>query len=390
MPSVVHDENFNEMSAESGLRKRKSAVERSEKPSFRKSSKNDNCAPSLSDPSWYLTPDGKKKVAAPLFFVIWQKEISLAAILSFIIAMFIPGLRDFARPFLFLSYERPDGLYGKGIKDVAFTTYWIILFTYARAAFMDYICRPFIVWYGVRRRKTVVRFCEQAWCFVYYFTSWLLSLYLYRTGGYWADERLLFVDYPQRFNTALFKWYYLTQLSFWLQQFVVLHIEERRADHWQMFGHHVITSSLVGLSYLFNITHVGNAILYLFDFSDFILSGSKMMKYMNFGRICDYAFVSFMLSWVYTRHYLYSRIVSVVIHHLPTIIGGLRLDLASGFLFNRPIYYNFIFLLVFLQVLVYLWFAMIVKVAFRVVTGAGAVDSRSDDEGGDQKTAQSP
>ena len=54
------------------------------------------------------------------------------------------------------------------------------------------------------------------------------------------------------------KEYILTQLAFRLQQIVVINIEERRKDHWQMFTLHVITVSLIYASYRYHHTRVGD------------------------------------------------------------------------------------------------------------------------------------
>ena len=64
------------------------------------------------------------------------------------------------------------------------------------------------------------------------------------------------------------KWYYLVQFSFWLQQIVIVNIEERRRDHWQMFSHHIITCILMFTSYGYHQTKVGNMILCLMDVVD--------------------------------------------------------------------------------------------------------------------------
>lgn len=48
--------------------------------------------------------------------------------------------------------------------------------------------------------------------------------------------------------------------------------------------------------------------------------------------------------------------------------------------YNWRIKYGFLGLLMALQVLTLIWFGMIVKVAYGVITGKGAQDSRSDDE----------
>ena len=45
----------------------------------------------------------------------------------------------------------------------------------------------------------------------------------------------------------------------------------------------------------------------------------------------------------------------------------------------------FVFMLLFLQGLLVIWFGMIIGVAYRVLSGKGAEDSRSDDEGDDEE-----
>lgn len=78
-------------------------------------------------------------------------------------------------------------------------------------------------------------------------------------------------QYPTSAMTGLFKFYYLAQFAFWLQQIVVVHIEDRRKDHWQMFTHHIITSLLMLMSYGWYQTKVGNVILCIMDVVDIIL-----------------------------------------------------------------------------------------------------------------------
>lgn len=70
---------------------------------------------------------------------------------------------------------------------------------------------------------------------------------------------------------GLFKWYYLVQFAFWLQQIFVINIEERRKDHYQMLAHHFITCSLMACSYVYHMTRVGNIILIMMDFVDILL-----------------------------------------------------------------------------------------------------------------------
>ena len=91
-------------------------------------------------------------------------------------------------------------------------------------------------------------------------------------GPYWFDLEQLWTDWPVREIRGLFKWYYLAQIAFWLQQIFVLFIEERRKDHWQMFAHHIITCILLAASYLYHMMRVGHVILCIMDVIDILLS----------------------------------------------------------------------------------------------------------------------
>jgi acyl-CoA-dependent ceramide synthase len=83
--------------------------------------------------------------------------------------------------------------------------------------------------------------------------------------------RNLWTDWPNRELPGLTKLYLLAQLAFWLQQIMVINIEERRKDHWQMFSHHIITSSLIIGCYAYHQTRVGILILVLMDVVDLFL-----------------------------------------------------------------------------------------------------------------------
>src|ERR1700753_1436149 len=89
---------------------------------------------------------------------------------------------------------------------------------------------------------------------------------------YWFNLRELWTNFPTRSMTGVVKWYYLVQLAFWLQQIVVVNIEERRKDYAQMFTHHIFTSALLIMSYGCYQTLVGIVILCLMDIGDVLLA----------------------------------------------------------------------------------------------------------------------
>ena len=289
---------------------------------------------------------------------------------------------------------------------------------------MTYILHPFAALCGVRKASKKTRFVEQAWLFVYYTIFWTLGMYIYCTSEYFLNLPKLWEDFPVRHMDTLFKHYYLIQFAFWLQQIVVVNIEERRKDHWQMFTHHIVTCLLLTTSYGYYQTRVGNLILCVMDIVDVTLPAAKMLKYAGFERACDFAFGVFMISWVLARHIAYLAICWSV--HFDTravmtfgcydsITGertsttpppDSRFVLEAGpdgsippggteiwtnivqpyaypgetVCYNNNMSHLFLALLLFLQGITILWFTMILRVAWRVVKGQGADEVRSDDE----------
>lgn len=211
--------------------------------------------------------------------------------------------------------------------------------------------------------------------------------------------------WPARELAASTKYYYLVEFAFWLQQLVVVNIEERRKDHLQMFTHHVITCSLILTSYCYHFTPVGNVILCLMDVVDLFLPLAKIFKYLNFRLLCDITFGVFMITWFVARHIFYMAVCWSLYSHLPAEIkygcyrgsgsdiqGPLPYPKGYGYLFQpfiKPdglvcastgITRLFLWGLLALQGILLIWLAMIVKVAYKVICGDGADDVRSDDE----------
>jgi len=92
---------------------------------------------------------------------------------------------------------------------------------------------------------------------------------------HWLNLKELWTGWPNRELDGGMKWYYLVQFAFWQQQILVVNIEERRKDHWQMLSHHVVTCILMFTSYGYHQTKVGNLILCLMDVVDVTLAASR-------------------------------------------------------------------------------------------------------------------
>ena len=191
----------------------------------------------------------------------------------------------------------------------------------------------------------------------------------------------LYLHWPNHNMTAGFKKYYLISMGFWFQQVFVLHIEKRRKDHYQMLSHHIITCCLMVGSYNYYYFRIGHIILMIMDSVDILFSGAKILRYLGYSKLCDLMFFCFLMSWIILRHGLYNYLY----YHAWTKASSLMPDAKCipGVLQRRcwtnTVINTFLGLLGGLQIITIVWMYLIAKVAYRVVTGQGAEDVRSDE-----------
>lgn len=91
--------------------------------------------------------------------------------------IFFPRARSRTTKFLQMSYYNPvTKQYGCGTDDLPFVMLWTIIFTGLRVAVMEYLLDPLARLGGIKSRKGLNRFKEQAWLVVYYSASWSLGM----------------------------------------------------------------------------------------------------------------------------------------------------------------------------------------------------------------------
>ncbi|KAG6821233.1 hypothetical protein H0H93_002343 [Arthromyces matolae] len=205
--------------------------------------------------------------------------------------------------------------------------------------------------------RSVLRFAEQGWSVVYYTLQWSYGLYIHHNlPTELLEPSALWKDYPHIPLAGPLKFYYLTQAAFYLHQVLILNAEERRKDHYQMMTHHVITIFLVATSYFMNFTRVGCVIMVLMD-------------------CCD----------------IFLPVVGKNDTDTARLIVPFTWSAEDGRFFSHSARMVFVVLLCALQALQIVWFGMICRVAWRVLTTAsGASDVRSEDESALQVDSQTP
>lgn len=334
-----------------------------------------------------------------------------------------PRARSRTTKFFHMSYYNADSnMYGCGTDDLPFVIFWTVVFTGLRVAVMDYLLDPLARLGGIRTKKGLDRFKEQAWLIVYYTGSWSLGMYIMYHSDFWLNLHGIWEGWPFREVDGLFKWYYLVQWGFWIQQILVVNLEEKRKDYAQMLTHHIFTTALMFLSYGYYHMRVGTVILCIMDFVDIILPTAKLLKYMGYSTACDIAFGVFVISWMLTRHVFYMMVCWSIYAYAPVDMapgcyfsdessnqthfipasdtaafeahGGNNIwsnllkaynDRTGPICWNPSLRYYFLALLITLQVFCCIWFGTISKVVYKVLSGAPADDLRSDDEGGEEE-----
>ncbi|PLB47553.1 longevity-assurance protein 1 [Aspergillus steynii IBT 23096] len=296
---------------------------------------------------------------------------------------------------IFLSYPQapttPDGpvMYGKGPKDIAFVSFYMIVLSFTREFIMQRVIRPMAIYCGIRSKGKTARFMEQVYTAMYFSIFGPFGLYVMSKSNIWYfNTTAMFEGFPHREHTALFKSYYLLQASYWAQQAIVLllQLEKPRKDYMELVGHHIITLALIALSYRFHFTYMGIAVYITHDVSDFFLATSKTLNYLDHFITVPY-FGLFVVMWIYLRHYLNLKILWAVLTEFRTV-GPFELNWETQQYKCWISQYITFALLASLQAVNLFWLFLILRILKNYIFNSITKDERSDDEDEEEEEAQ--
>ncbi|GAA5986529.1 hypothetical protein JCM11641_005229 [Rhodosporidiobolus odoratus] len=356
--------------------------------------------PAVKPPKW-TTPTG------PLAWLVKPSktlQIILAAAATWAaLDKFYDGINPLT-PFLFISYPLPhetgDGdvqRYGKGQLDLAFLSFYIIVFSFFRQSITEYLIRPLAHNLGLKSESKVVRFMEQAYAVVYFSASGAFGLYVMsKQPTWWYETKHFWLEYPHWRMDGALKTYYLLQFSYWLQQMIILvmGLEKPRSDFKELVIHHIVTLWLVGWSYMINLTLIGTAVFVSMDLPDICLAFSKCLNYLDLQRTSEGSFVIFLVIWHYMRHYLNIRILQSVWNEFDLIPAVWRSWTSTkgwwlfyGFGSGEIPYwmkYQIFAPILALQLVNSFWSYLIWRILFRMIRGQNATDVREEGEDDDE------
>ncbi|EEB07738.2 sphingosine N-acyltransferase Lac1 [Schizosaccharomyces japonicus yFS275] len=292
---------------------------------------------------------------------------------------------SFVRHGIFLSYRVPGTndpvMYGKGPKDFVFCLFYALFFAFTREFLMQEILEPIGRHFKVLKPGKLKRFSEQAYTLIYFSIVGCWGLYLMYTTDLWFfNTDAFWTNYPHKTHFASFKAFYLIEAAYWIQQAFVLllQLEKPRKDYKELVFHHILTLSLISLSYYFHFTWIGVATFITMDVSDVFLALTKVLNYIN-TPLVYVSFATFIFIWFFMRHYQIFRFMHALLTTMKTI-GPFELDWAAGQYKCWISQYITFGLFVCLQLINGFWSIFIIRIALRAIFSHEARDERSDDE----------
>ncbi|KAG6399942.1 hypothetical protein SASPL_141428 [Salvia splendens] len=225
------------------------------------------------------------------------------------------------------------------------------------------------------RKKKIRKFKESAWKCVYFLSAEILALsvtynepWFTKTKHFWEGPGNQ--TWPKQKYKLKLKGLYMYTGGFYVYSiFALILWEMRRSDFWVSMGHHVVSSTLIILSYILRFGRVGSMVLALHDATDVFLEIGKMSKYSGAEALASCSFVMFVLLWIILRLIYYPFwILWSTSYELIEYLDKETLRVEG------PIYYYvFNTLLFYLLVLHVYWWVLMFRMLVAQIKAGGAV-----------------
>ncbi|KAG6518645.1 hypothetical protein ZIOFF_022125 [Zingiber officinale] len=175
----------------------------------------------------------------------------------------------------------------------------------------------------------IIKSCESMWKLTYYASVQIWVISIIKQEPWSLNTKEYFKGWPNQELKSSLMLFYMCQCGFYIYSIVALIAwETRRKDFSIMMSHHIITSILIGYSYITRCAviwffRIGTIILALHDTSDVFMESAKLFKYSGMEMAASFLFGLFAVSWFLLR----------LIYFPFWIIKSSRLSSAPGLLF---------------------------------------------------------
>ncbi|OMH85935.1 Sphingosine N-acyltransferase lag1 [Zancudomyces culisetae] len=301
-------------------------------------------------------------------------------LLAFIYFGYYSGYSSIFGKFLKMSNLVDVDRYGICKEDIFYCANIVLTMLYVRAQFGLNIGRPL-----ARKFKTLdtakkrARFSEQLWGVAMALASFTYGMVIIITYPEFFGHVEMWSTYPVLQMPFAIKFYYLYETAFWISTLVYLNIEQGRKDWMIMTIHHIFTIGLLVSSYYVHLTSIGLLIHVTMDVADIFLPTAKIFKYLDMEKCTNIAFVFVVISWIYSRHFVFLRIIFDSVYMSEKYIDK-RWDPQNGYYYTENIKWLLVASLCILEILFCMWLASMLRIIYDAIRGKEINDIRSDDE----------
>ncbi|XP_042471761.1 ASC1-like protein 3 isoform X1 [Zingiber officinale] len=148
----------------------------------------------------------------------------------------------------------------------------------------------------------IIKSCESMWKLTYYASVQIWVISIIKQEPWSLNTKEYFKGWPNQELKSSLMLFYMCQCGFYIYSIVALIAwETRRKDFSIMMSHHIITSILIGFSYITRFFRIGTIILALHDTSDVFMESAKLFKYSGMEMAASFLFGLFAVSWFLLR-----------------------------------------------------------------------------------------
>jgi len=267
-------------------------------------------------------------------------------------------------------------------------------FPYSTRKYSIYNCIPLAIFlglsrYSIQRISRFINIVKSKWNIRYNYNldklykfneSFIKLLYYYITyssicqilkyeENIFPDISNVWKDFENQIISLNTSAYYIFELSWYISE--IFFLSKSNKDFTVMIIHHIFTISLIGLSYIFGFHRIGILVLYCHNINDIFLESAKCLKYLGFIISSNICFIFLILSWIYSRLYIFPFYV------LKSAMFDSYKILFSNENYNIIYYICNTFLVGLLCMHIY-WFYLICKIAWKSIRSGKTEDIREE------------
>ncbi|KAL7674791.1 hypothetical protein ACOME3_001066 [Neoechinorhynchus agilis] len=260
-----------------------------------------------------------------------------------------------------------------------------VIFTILRRFHYDVMMKVAVERLKIDSKNSQYTFIASSFKTSYYLLMTLLIyffLFKLDKGCTWNQNELIFEGWSVKTPTPLLpRLIYLIECGFYLHSLYAIifmpkeETSSQQKDFYPMIIHHLVTVTLMVFSHILKFYKNGLLVLACHDINDVFLEFAKTMGalrrrnrrfYPMFDHICTGGTIIFVVSWIYTRLYLFP---------LKVIYSNISGEMLSGQQSLPMVKYLNTMLLTILFLDLY-WFTLIVKTVKRRISGKRLEDVR--------------